>query len=49
MEYNKEEVRERFKELFEYSLELIWVYDLNGNFLDANDVALRTLGYNLGL
>jgi len=45
MEYNKEEVRERFKELFEYSLELIYVNDLNGNFLDANDVTLSTLGY----
>ncbi|MCJ7647425.1 MAG: PAS domain S-box protein [Candidatus Lokiarchaeota archaeon] len=47
MEYDKEEVRERFKELFEYSLELIYVNDLNGNFLDANDITLITLGYNL--
>ena len=44
MEYDKEEVRERFKELFEYSLELIYVNDLNGNFLDANDITLITLG-----
>ncbi|MHA1105604.1 MAG: PAS domain S-box protein [Promethearchaeota archaeon] len=46
MEYDKEEVRERFKELFKYSLELIYVNDLNGNFLDANDVTLITLGYS---
>ena len=46
MEYNKEEVRERFKELFEYSLDLIYVNDLNGNFLDANEVTLITLGYD---
>ncbi|MHA1669718.1 MAG: PAS domain S-box protein [Promethearchaeota archaeon] len=46
MEYDKEEVRERFKELFEYSLDLIYVNDLNGNFLDANDITLISLGYN---
>ncbi|GAG78887.1 unnamed protein product, partial [marine sediment metagenome] len=46
MEYDKEEVRERFKDLFEYSLDLIYVNDLNGNFLDANDIALESLGYN---
>ncbi|MHA1191238.1 MAG: PAS domain-containing sensor histidine kinase [Promethearchaeota archaeon] len=46
MEYDKEAVRERFKELFEYSLDLIYVNDLNGNFLDANDVTLMSLGYD---
>jgi len=45
VEYDKIEVREKFKELFEYSLELLYVNDFNGNFLDANDVALKTLGY----
>ncbi|MBY9017312.1 MAG: PAS domain S-box protein [Candidatus Lokiarchaeota archaeon] len=45
MVYDKEEVRERFKDLFEYSLELIYVNDLNGNFLDANDITLITLGF----
>ena len=46
MEYNKEEVRERFKELFDYSLDLIYVYDINGNFLDTNEVTLITFGYD---
>ena len=45
MEYNKEEVREKFKDLFEHSLDLIYVNDLRGNFLDANDIALIALGY----
>ncbi|MFX1407205.1 MAG: PAS domain S-box protein [Promethearchaeota archaeon] len=45
MEYNKEEIRERFHDLFEHSLDLIYVNDLKGNFLDANDITLLTLGY----
>ncbi|MFX1348978.1 MAG: PAS domain S-box protein [Promethearchaeota archaeon] len=45
MTYNREEIRESFKDLFERSLDLIYVSDLNGNFLDANDLALLTLGY----
>ncbi|MFX0041787.1 MAG: PAS domain-containing protein, partial [Candidatus Hodarchaeota archaeon] len=45
MKYNREEVREKFKDLFEHSLELIYVNDLKGNFLDANDIALKSLGY----
>ena len=45
MEYNIEEVRERFRDLFEHSLDLIYVNDLKGNFLDANDITLLTLGY----
>jgi len=43
--YNKEEVREKFKELFEHSLDLIYVNDLYGNFLDANELTLISLGY----
>jgi PAS domain S-box-containing protein len=43
--YNKEEIREKFKDLFDHSLDLIYVNDLKGNFLDANDIALKTLGY----
>ncbi|MFX0074393.1 MAG: PAS domain S-box protein [Candidatus Hermodarchaeota archaeon] len=42
--YNREEVREKFKELFEHSLDLIYVNDMNGNFLDASDLTLFTLG-----
>ncbi|MFW9781195.1 MAG: PAS domain S-box protein [Candidatus Heimdallarchaeota archaeon] len=45
MEYNKDEVRKKFKDLFEHSLDLIYVNDLNGNFLDANEITLITLGY----
>jgi len=45
MDYNKEEIREKFKDLFEHSLDLIYINDLNGNFLDANEITLITLGY----
>jgi len=44
IEYNKEEVREKYKALFEHSLDLIYVNDLNGNFLDASDLTLIALG-----
>jgi PAS domain S-box-containing protein len=44
--YNKEEVREKYKELFEHSLDLIYVNDLNGNFLDASDLTLIALGFD---
>ena len=42
---NKDEIREKFKDLFEYSLDFLYVNDLKGNFIDANDIALLTLGY----
>jgi PAS domain S-box-containing protein len=45
MKYNAEEIREKYKDLFEFSLDIIYVNDLRGNFLDANDIALETLGY----
>jgi len=45
LKYDREEVREKYKDLFEYSLDMIYVNDFNGNFLDANDVALNALGY----
>ena len=44
IEYNREEVREKYKDLFEHSLDLIYVNDLNGNFLDASDLTLIALG-----
>ncbi len=44
IEYYREEVREKYKELFEHSLDLIYVNDLNGNFLDASDLTLIALG-----
>jgi len=43
--YEPREIREKFKDLFEYSLDLIYVHDLKGKFLDANDIALSTLGF----
>ncbi|UCC20794.1 MAG: PAS domain S-box protein [Promethearchaeota archaeon] len=45
MTYNREEIRENYKDLFENSLDLIYVSDLNGNFLDVNDLTLLALGY----
>ncbi|MHA1987069.1 MAG: PAS domain S-box protein [Promethearchaeota archaeon] len=45
MKYNREEIEEKYKDLFEYSLDLIYVSDLRGKFLDANDIALEMLGY----
>lgn len=46
MKYNKEEIRKKFKDLFENSLDLIYVNDLKGNILDANDIALKSLVYD---
>jgi len=45
MTYNRDEIQGTYKDLFEHSLDLIYVNDLNGNFLDANDLTLLTLGY----
>jgi len=44
IEYNKEEVREKYKDLFEHSLDLLYINDMNGNFLDASDLTLIALG-----
>ncbi|MFX0081432.1 MAG: PAS domain S-box protein [Candidatus Hodarchaeota archaeon] len=45
MKYDRVEICEKFNDLFEYSLDLIYVCDLEGNFLDANDITLFSLGY----
>lgn len=45
MKYDREDIREQFKDLFEKSLDLIYVNDLDGKILDANNIALNTLGY----
>ncbi|MFX0030784.1 MAG: PAS domain S-box protein, partial [Candidatus Hermodarchaeota archaeon] len=45
MKYSREGIEEKYKDLFEYSLDMIYVNDLKGNFLDANDIALERLGY----
>ncbi|MFH1951974.1 MAG: PAS domain S-box protein, partial [Pseudomonadota bacterium] len=39
------ESEERYKALFERSLELVYLCDFEGNFIDANDAALELLGY----
>jgi PAS domain S-box-containing protein len=45
MRYNKEEIRKKYSDLFKFSLDLIFTIDINGTFLDANEVSLNTLGY----
>ena len=39
------EAEERYKALFESSLFGVYIHDLEGNFLDANETALGILGY----
>ena len=39
------ESEERYRALFERSLELVYLSDFEGNFIDANNVALELLGY----
>ena len=39
------EGNERYRALFERSLEMVYLCDLEGNFVDANDTALKLLGY----
>lgn len=41
--YNKEAVRNQYKTLFNYSIDLIYVHDLKGQFLDANDEILKVI------
>ncbi|MFX1514439.1 MAG: PAS domain S-box protein, partial [Promethearchaeota archaeon] len=41
-----QESNERFCALFNHSLELIYVHDLEGHFIDANHQALSLMGYN---
>ena len=40
-----QESEERYKSLFERSLDLIYFHDFEGRFIDANDAALNRLGY----
>jgi len=39
------ESEERYRALFDRSLDCVFVHDFEGNFLDANDTALNLLGY----
>ena len=41
-----QESEERYKALFDRSLDLIYLNDFEGRFIDANDAALNLLGYN---
>ena len=36
---------ERYRALFDHSLELVYIHDFEGNFTDANNVLLKLLGY----
>ncbi|MFZ2054449.1 MAG: PAS domain S-box protein [Candidatus Aminicenantales bacterium] len=40
------ESNERYKALFDRSLDCVYIHDFNGNFIDANPAALALLGYN---
>jgi two-component system NtrC family sensor kinase len=37
---------ERYRALFDRSLDCVFVHDFEGNFLDANEAALKLLGYD---
>ncbi|MEA3437388.1 MAG: PAS domain S-box protein, partial [Thermodesulfobacteriota bacterium] len=39
------ESEERYRALFDRSLELVYLCDFEGNFIDANDAALEAFGY----
>ncbi|MCH8900940.1 MAG: PAS domain S-box protein, partial [Chloroflexi bacterium] len=39
------ESEDRYRALFDHSPDAVYIHDLEGNFLDANDAALRLLGY----
>ena len=39
------ESEERYKALFDRSLDLVYIHDFEGRFIDANDAALNRLGY----
>ncbi len=46
MQFEYDKVLEKCKNFFDYSLDLVYLNDLKGNFLYANDIALNLLGYN---
>jgi PAS domain S-box-containing protein len=39
------EIEERYKAIFDRSLDLVYVLDLDGNVIDANETVLKRLGY----
>jgi PAS domain S-box-containing protein len=44
-EHAQKEAEARYEALFSRSLELVYIHDFTGQFLDANDRALAALGY----
>ena len=44
-EGNLLEIKERYRSLFDHSLNLVYLIDFEGRFIDANDAALNRLGY----
>ena len=44
-EVSSRESEERCRALFDRSLDLVYIYDFEGRFIDANDAALNRLGY----
>lgn len=45
VEETAQENEERYRALFERSLDCVYLHDLEGNFIDANPAALKLLGY----
>jgi diguanylate cyclase (GGDEF)-like protein/PAS domain S-box-containing protein len=45
MEAALQDSDERYRALFDHSLDLVYLYDFEGRFIDANDAALNLLGY----
>ncbi|MBD3195868.1 MAG: PAS domain S-box protein [Candidatus Lokiarchaeota archaeon] len=44
MRYSRKLLKKEYKGLFDYSLNLVYVLDENGKFLDSNKICLETLG-----
>ncbi len=40
-----DEIKERYRSLFQESMDWVYISDFKGNFLDANPAALRGMGY----
>jgi PAS domain S-box-containing protein/putative nucleotidyltransferase with HDIG domain len=45
IEARLKEIEERYLSLFNHSRDAVYFHDFEGNFIDANDVALQMLGY----
>jgi PAS domain S-box-containing protein/putative nucleotidyltransferase with HDIG domain len=45
VEAHLQEIEERYLSLFNHSRDAVYFHDFEGNFIDANDVALDLLGY----